>query len=207
MTEAQPEQVRSVIERIAAGLQARGGEGVGEVLSRLAEQDISDRQFRLPIPTRKPVVRLLEATLVSARQLDGKMADGLSKIAPHLQWLQSTNYSDTILGDGFSQNYAWCELVGASGFFAGNDFNLGFLLLGPNRHYLDHFHPAPELYWPLTAGSLWKKGDGPFLPRVQGEVIWHPSMVIHATITNEQPLLAAFVWTRDVSVGAKLCAT
>ncbi len=107
---------------------------------------------------------------------------------------------------GFSQNYAWCEVIGAEGFFRGDDFNLGFLLLGPNRHYLDHYHPAPELYWPLTGASKWKKGDGAFEIKEAGSIIWHPSMTVHATITEDKPLLAAFIWTRHATIGARLCA-
>jgi hypothetical protein len=128
-------------------------------------------------------------------------------LAPALHWEQSESYTDDILGAGFSDNYAWAELIGPKGFFAGNDYLIGVLLLGPHRHYLDHYHPAPELYWPLTEPSDWRKGDGqPFVTRKQGEVIWHPSLVTHATITHEKPLLAVYVWTRNVSVGARLCA-
>jgi hypothetical protein len=206
MTGLTADSVRHVIGRIADGLKARGGDGVDETLARLAEQDVSDAAFLAAKPASKPVDRYLAETLVAARVLDHRLADGLSVLAPHLQWLQSETYSDAILGEGFSQNYAWCELIGACGFFAGSDFNLGFLLLGPNRHYLDHYHPAPELYWPLTAPSEWKKGDSGFVARQQGEVIWHPSMVVHATITRDSPLLAAFAWTRHAQIGARLCA-
>jgi hypothetical protein len=61
------------------------------------------------------------------------------------------------------KNYAWCEIIGPEGFFKGSDF-----LLGPHRHYKDHFHLAPELCWLPTALSDWKKGDGAFIPRSSG---------------------------------------
>ena len=63
---------------------------------------------------------------------------------------------------GFSENYGWCEIIGPQGFFKGDDFLLGLLMLGPQRHYKDHYHPAPELYWPLTGPTEWKQGAGGF---------------------------------------------
>ncbi len=207
MTEVTAPDVRHVIGRIARGLMARGGDGVENVIQRLSEQPLRDPDFKAPEPALKPVVKHLEATFAAARTLDVELADALKVLAPALHWDQSPSYTDAILGAGFKDNYAWAELIGPKGFFAGNDYLMGVLLLGPHRHYLDHYHPAPELYWPLTAPSDWRKGDDqPFITRQQGEVIWHPSMVTHATITHEKPLLAVYVWTRNVSVGARLCA-
>jgi hypothetical protein len=121
-----------------------------------------------------------------------------------LCWLQSSSYTDEIMGEGFGENYAWAELIGPKGSIPGNDFALGILLLGPHRHYIDHYHPAPELYLPLISGSHWKKGESAFIERRQGEVIWHPSMMIHATKTFAEPLLAIYIWTRDIAMPAKL---
>jgi Dimethlysulfonioproprionate lyase len=169
---------------------------------RLAEQDLSTAQ---DVTTRsKPVVRHMPDLLQAVTAMFPEIASALAAIGSQLCWSQSSSYTDGILGEGFSDNYAWAELIGPAGIFPGDDFTLGFLLLGPNRHYIDHYHPAPELYLPLTAGSYWKKGDGDFIERRQGEVIWHPSMVIHATKTFAAPLIAAYVWTRDVATPAKL---
>ena len=207
MTEVTAPDVRHVIGRIARGLMARGGEGVENVIYRLSEQPLKDGDFKAPGPATKPVVKHLDATLAAARTLDAELSDALKVLAPALHWEQSASYTDALLGAGFSDNYAWAELIGPKGFFAGNDYLIGVLLLGPHRHYLDHHHPAPELYWPLTEPSDWRKGDDqPFVTRKQGDVIWHPSLVTHATITHEKPLLAVYVWTRNVSVGARLCA-
>ncbi len=195
---------QALIAAIHSGLKETGGEGVEETLTRLMEQQISGQTFRQPEPLQKAVCEYLPATLASAADVAPALSASLSVLAPQLRWLQSPSYTDAVLGEGFSQNYAWCEIIGPQGFFPGFDFLLGFLLLGPHRHYKDHFHPAPELYWPLTAHSDWKKGDGPFIPRAAGEVIWHPSMAIHATITYDKPLLAVFAWTNDTEIGARL---
>ena len=66
--------------------------------------------------------------------------------------------------------YAYAEIVGPSGFFAGDDFLLGLLLIGPGRVYLDHYHAAPELYWTLTGPSQWKNGRGGWTLRDAGSI-------------------------------------
>ncbi len=206
MTAIDPVLVRRVIGRFGRGLLARGGEGVDEVLFRLSEQDMTNPAFQVPVPETKPVVKYLAQTLSDLSAMDEVMAAALFEIAAGLHWEQSVSYTDALLGKGFAKNYAWCQLIGEHGFFRGSDYHLGLLLLGPKRHYSDHYHQAPELYWPLTPGSLWKKGGGDFMPRKQGEVIWHPSMTVHATKTEGKPLLAVYVWTKDTHMGARLSA-
>lgn len=198
--------LRWLIGAMARGIAARPAEGVEETLGRLAAQDLSETAFHPPVPQRKPVLRYLEHTIAEAMMVDTDVAAALAAVAENLRWIQADNYSDALLGEGFSDNYAWCELIGADGFFRGDDFNMGFLIMGPDRDYIDHYHPAPELYWPLTAPSDWRQGEGVFEAKPAGTIIWHPSMVIHATITREKPMLAAWAWTRDTATGPRLVA-
>jgi hypothetical protein len=198
-------QARDIITGLTTYVQVTGGEGTPEVLARLATQDLRASQH---VTARaQAVVRYLPDMLRNARVMFPSITAALGSIAGALHWSQSASYTDEILGDGFCENYAWAELIGPAGVFPGQDFLLGFLLLGPGRHYIDHYHPAPELYLPLTAGSFWKKGESSFAERRQGEVIWHPPMVIHATRTMATPLLAAYVWTRDTRTPAQLRLT
>lgn len=198
---------RWLIGAIARGLLQRGGEGVGEVLGRLAEQALDEAHFRDPQPHRLPVLRHLAECTARAMFVDTDIAAALAAIEEHLSWRQSPSYNDQLLGEGFMDNYGWCELVGSQGFFPGDDFRLGLLMLGPHRHYRDHYHPAPELYWPLTGPSDWKKGAGGYEIREAGEVIWHPSLRVHATRTGDAPLLATWAWTRETTVPARLFGT
>ena len=101
-------------------------------------------------------------------------------------------------------NYAYAELIGPDGFFAGDDFLLGLMILGPRLHYRDHYHPAPELYWLLTGPSEWRRGAGGYESRQPGATIWHTPFVVHATQTLDDPLLTVWAWTRDVAEAAKL---
>ncbi len=195
---------RWLISAIARGLRKRGDEGVEEVLARLAQQSLGEQHFNPLQPHRLPVMRFLPECTAQSILVDADVAAALAAIEEHLNWRQSASYNDAVLGEGFMDNYGWCELIGSEGFFPGDDFRLGFLMLGPHRHYSDHYHPAPELYWPLTGPSDWKKGAGGFETRQAGEVIWHPPLRVHATKTGNTPLLALWSWTREAGTPASL---
>ena len=195
------------LSALTAALRRAEGEeeGRAEVLRRLAEQDVSRQAFRAPQATRLAACRHLPDTVGAAIMVDSALAAAIAGLEDELEWRQTDGYSDAGLGQpGFMKNYAHAEIIGPNGCFAGKDFRLGLLLLGPGLHYRDHYHPAPELYWLLTGPSDWKRGAGGFATRQAGEMIWHRPLVVHATRTLDDPLLALWVWTRDTGERAKL---
>lgn len=198
------ENARWLVSAVTRGLAARTGEGVPDALARLSEQDTGPSAFQQPEPRSLPVLTYLPQCIGEAMLLDADLAAAIAAVEDELQWQQSPTYSDRILGAGFSANYGWAEIIGPHGFFRGDDFLLGLLMLGPNRHYPDHYHPAPELYWPLTSGSFWSRDGKGFEIKPQGATIWHPSLALHATVTDDMPLLAVWIWTRDTATPAKL---
>jgi hypothetical protein len=197
---------RAVITAIARGLAARlNAPGVNEVLARLEAQDLGPAAFTSPEARRLPACRHLPQAVGAALELDSNLAAHLAEVEDRLHWKQNPNYSDARMGQpGYMANYAYAELIGPSGFFAGEDFLLGLMVLGPHLHYLDHRHAAPELYWLLTGPSLWRRGSGDFVQHPAGETTWHDPFVVHATRTGDEPLLAVWAWTRDVSQPAEL---
>jgi Dimethlysulfonioproprionate lyase len=198
------ENARWLIGAIARGLHRRQGEGIACVLDRLSAQAIGASDFRVPESRTLPVLRHLPQAIGETMLLDADLAAAIVSVEEALQWRQSSSYSDAILGEGFSANYGWAEIIGPRGFFGGDDFLLGLLMLGPHRHYIDHYHPAPELYWPLTSPSRWRMGDGIFEAKPAGTVIWHPSMTMHAMKTEDAPLLAVWCWTEKTLTPARL---
>lgn len=198
------ENARWLIGAIARGLNRSGGEGVPEVLVRMAEQDLGVRAFRQPEPNSLPVLRHLPQAIGETILFDADIAAAIAALEDEFRWRQSGSYTNARLGEGFTENYGWCEIIGPHGFFAGDDFILGLLMLGPHRHYRDHYHPAPELYWPLTGGTEWRKGEAEFAVRPAGTAIWHPSMIHHATRTGDLPLLTVWSWTSDTGTPARL---
>jgi hypothetical protein len=204
LTDSVHDRTVQLIGAITSGLAGhRHAEGVGETLDRLAEHDRAGS--RAIMSRQLPACRLLPAILREVRAIDAGLAAATAGVADDLHWRQNPNYSDKAMGQpGYMERYAYAELIGSSGPIEGNDFLLGLMILGPHIHYLDHYHPAPELYWLLTGPSDWKSGAGGFVPRMAGETVWHPPFRVHATRTADAPLLAVWAWTRDVSESARL---
>ena len=198
---------RWLVGAVARGLHARGGPHVEEVLQRLAGQDMTRGDFVEPRPQNIAVTRHFAQAIAETMMLEPELAAAVASLDGHLKWLQSKSYTAEILGARFLDNYGWCEIIGPQGFFAGDDFLLGLLMLGPDSHYKDHYHPAPELYWPLTGPTEWRQGQGGFEVKQPGEIIWHAPNVRHATKTASQPLLAVWSWTRDTHTPARLAGT
>jgi len=197
----------TLVQAIAAGLMRRGGEGIEPSLARLAEQDFSADAYRRPEARRLDACSYLPEAVASTLSLDSTLAAALAGAEDALQWRQNPNYSDAAMGQpGYMERYAYAEIVGPDGPFPGNDFLLGLMILGPDLHYPDHVHPAPELYWLLTGPSHWRRGPEPFTQREAGDTLWHRPDEPHATRTGSEPLLAVWIWTRDVGERARLVA-
>jgi quercetin dioxygenase-like cupin family protein len=78
------------------------------------------------------------------------------------------------------------------------------LLLGPDAHYPLHAHPATEVYYTLTPGGEWWRGDGPWRTERPGTLIHHAPNVRHATRAGASPLLAIYLWSGELATHARL---
>lgn len=121
-------------------------------------------------------------------ELAGLLAGG----AQMLHWGQTYTAAD--FGQRFIDNYGWVELFGTRGHFRNDSIAAGFLILGPGVVYPDHHHVAEEIYIPLTGGAEWRMSDDAFQERSGGEIIHHASNVNHAMRTDDEPLLALYLW-------------
>lgn len=196
-----------LIRAIRSTLQANnaGEDGVDEALARLAVQDTSAAALTPPAPRRLPACRFLPDVVASTLLVAPDVAAALAAVEEDLHWAQNPNYSNEAMGQPYyMDNYAYAEIIGPNGAYAGDDFLLGLFLLGSGLSYPNHAHPAPELYWILSGMSDWRVRDEEFSPRDPGETIWHEPYVPHATNVGLQPMLAVYMWTKDVKQGALL---
>jgi hypothetical protein len=181
---------------------------VENVLNRLDEQHLEADAFSLPRAQTLPACSMLPDTVGAALAVASDVAAAIAAVEDDLHWQQNPSYSDAAMGrSGYMEGYAYAEVIGPNGFFPGSDFLLGFFLLGPNRLYREHYHPAPELYWMLTGPSKWKRGAGGWEEVAAGDIRCHAPFVIHATETSSVPLLCLWAWTSDVAVPARLVGT
>lgn len=151
-----------------------------------------DMPVRAATPRRLPCADQLEPALKAASAKTQGLLRDFAAHADDLAWGQT--YSAGDLGADFLENYGWVELFGTRGHFVHDMVAGGILVLGPHTHYLDHHHVAEELYLPLTSGTAWRKGDGPFGEQPADTLIHHPSNVNHAMRTGDAPLVAIYLW-------------
>jgi hypothetical protein len=202
--------VRWLLKSVTRGLETHCAQSpeVSSVLVRLAEQDLADSSFTPPQPRILPACSMLPDVVGAALPVASDVAAAIAALEDDLHWQQNPTYSDVAMGRiGYMEGYAYAEIIGPNGFFRGNDFLLGFLLLGPKRVYREHYHAAPELYWMLTGPSRWKRGAGGWEELQAGDIRWHQPFVVHATETSHVPLLCLWAWTRDVAAPARLVAS
>ena len=143
-------------------------------------------------PAPLPCLRHLDRACAIAPEEGSRIVRLLAENRNAFHW--GRTYAETDFGRHFIDNYGWLELFGTRGHFVDNDMAGGFLILGPYVHYPDHHHVAEEVYIPLTGGTAWRKGDGPYVERPAGVPIHHPSDLNHAMKTGEEPLLALYLW-------------
>lgn len=204
------DNVRWLLKSLARGLEKSQAETpeAAEVLARLAAQDLAPARFSPPRPRTLPACAMLPDAVGAALAVASDVAAAIAAIEDDLHWQQNPAYSDAAMGrSGYMEGYAYAEIIGPKGFFPGNDFLMGFLLLGPRRLYREHYHAAPELYWMLTGPSKWKRGAGSWEELAAGAMRWHRPFVVHATETSNVPLLCLWAWTSDVGEPARLVGT
>lgn len=95
----------------------------------------------------------------------------------------------------FSRNYTGCCVIGRGGLLPCDKVAAGFSLQGRDTYYPSHAHQAEESYWIVGGNGDWKVGIDPWFPVEAGDSIYHPTGVRHAMQTNDQPLLAIWMWT------------
>lgn len=119
---------------------------------------------------------------------------------PAHAWRRNPGYS----GTEFVDRYAYTELVGPAGRMSARDAAFGLLALAPGTVYPMHEHPAVETYVVLMGAAEWRAGAQPWTVRLPGTLVHHPSGVGHAMRTGDHPLLAAYLWSGEISTRARL---
>ncbi|WIX76646.1 dimethylsulfonioproprionate lyase family protein [Amycolatopsis carbonis] len=152
-----------------------------------------------------PALRHLPKALRIARTDD---ATGLAQALTSARWTQTNTYVRNPPNERFLRGYAHCTLLGpATALPVAIDpaglVTLGVLLLGPHLHYPPHWHPADEVYLPLTT-ARWSTDQSPYKAREPGTILHHTPTQSHAIHTDAVPLLALYLWRGDLHTPARL---
>ncbi len=134
----------------------------------------------------------------------GALMTPIAALTKVLRWVQNPNYVANPPDPGFLANYGYAVLAGPGGLVETDRLALGVLLLGPDTHYPSHRHPAIELYIVAAGRAEWRQGDEAWRIEPPESVIRHESMMLHATRTRAEPLLAVYVWQGDLKTHARI---
>lgn len=144
------------------------------------------------VPSALPVLRWLPHIAADAADFGSDLIGALCRAAPALAWRQS--YTAAEAGATFLRNYGWTELLGPRGSAHSMKIACGALLLGPHTFYPTHRHEAEEIYVPLSGTADWRQGDAVWRPCAPGTLVHHRSEEPHAMRTENEPLLALYLW-------------
>ena len=153
-----------------------------------------------------PILAQLPAALGVARDAVPDLADPLEAMLPALNWTQNPNYRRHPPSVDFLGRYGYAQFAGPSNIptlAASGELALGVLLLAPGTVYPAHAHPAEEVYLPL-APARWQRGEEGWRDRRAGDLVHHPSGMVHATQAGEAPLLALYLWLGDLETAARI---
>jgi len=133
------------------------------------------------------------------RAAKGEGADighAIAGLAEALSWTYS--YPTNLRDRDLSSKVAFAQIAGRSGLRTDTDIHVGLTLIAPHVVYPAHRHPAVELYLVVSGTALWQCGEIEPATRAPGSIILHPSNVVHAMTTFEEPLLAVWTWRGDL---------
>lgn len=195
--------LRRLVGEIDAYLARLDGapEGIADVRRGIAAKG----SFRV-VDGRAPVCGFLNEAIELARsQGNAALADAIDEAGPHLPWVTYDSYPRELIGERFPKAHAFVSLIGKGAPFEAEDYDLGLFLIEPRTLYRDHRHLAPELYAPITGPHRWRFGiDDPWKELAANVPVWNKPQRVHATLVGEQPFLAIFGWTRDVTAPASV---
>ena len=94
---------------------------------------------------------------------------------------------------------AHVELLGPDGLVHSNKVRIGLYGMLPHSEYGIRTHPAEEIYIMLAGNCLWKRGAQAYQLAGVGERSYHPSMLPHATATEQSAFMSVYLWAGDLS--------
>jgi hypothetical protein len=198
---------------------------VAQVRRRLVEGGFSDQADLLAAlgpddvvapasdPADLAVLRHLERALPVNRPAGAGMdalVGALSALAPHLRWTQTASYVRDPPSAAFLDRYAHATLAGPpdgrpSSRDVAGQAAVGVVMLGPAVEYPPHRHPAEEIYLPLGPAGWVHDHHRDYRTEPAGCLLHHTPWQAHGMLTGDQPLLALYVWTGDVTTASVFC--
>ncbi|MDD9911092.1 MAG: dimethylsulfonioproprionate lyase family protein [Ahrensia sp.] len=159
-----------------------------EALLEHADHAFSDPELAAPLP--KSIADVMS-------EPDAHSCCDLLASAP-LPWAPPlvTNNRDYV---ALSANKALVELIGPEGLVTNHTIRMGVYGIIPGVEYGVRTHPAEELFVMIAGRADWLTGEGAYAEHCIGARLHHPSMLPHATRTQDRAFMSIYIWTGEVS--------
>ena len=155
---------------------------------RRAKTEISPPQDPTSLPT--PFLEVMK------RDSAHPVCHLISQLAFH--WAPPNTSSNPLYRE-HSHFKAHVELLGPTGLVASSRIRLGLYGMLPHSEYGLRTHPAEETYVMLAGSAFWKLADATYQQRVVGQRSYHPSMMPHATRTQDDAFMSIYIWDGDIA--------
>jgi len=155
---------------------------------------------RMFTPQSLPVLDYLPRLAATAAGSYRPVLDRLIEAQAGLYFGQT--YSESDFGAEFLHQYGWIKLLGPDAYWHSDQLSSGFLILGDDNIYPQHWHEAEELYLPISGDAEWYQQDQGWQRKPAGSLIHHASGVKHGTRTTGEPMIALYLW-RDGNLTQK----
>lgn len=190
MTQPVPHPLSSLMMFLAGLYASEGRAGSRETASALIEAATTP----VPLPLQAAPRLAVDALAIDPHP-------GREVIAAALPFLVWTDASGALPGlkPDWAAGMLVNELLGPTGQFHHPELRVGLYVQKAGFHYGLRTHPAEETYILLGGRSCWATGQDAPVPRRTGEILHHPSMIPHQTLTREAPVIATWRWSGDVA--------
>ena len=91
-----------------------------------------------------------------------------------------------------------CELVGPDGMYFNKDVRVGLLLQKKNIVYGPRQHKAEETFFIFEGEAEWWNEKTSNKTAGSGTYIFHPSNILHTSITKNKSILTAWRWSGEI---------
>ena len=143
-----------------------------------------------PTPLANPCLEVME------RDTALPVCDLIARLP--FQWAPPKTSSDPLYEE-HSHFKAHVELLGPTGLVASSKVRIGLYGMLPHCEYGLRTHPAEETYIMLAGSAFWKVADAPYQRLFAGQRSHHPSMVRHATKTQDDAFMSIYIWDGDIA--------
>lgn len=165
-----------------------GQEAAGAIRNVLANPDPRDLNPAQPLPG------LTQAALAQSRHA---AASAVLAAEPMLSW-HASGQADGRIRHEISSRIVTTELIGRHAMYFHPTVRVGLFAQSAHTDYVTRRHLAEETFVMLGGQGFWQAGDLAPRLKITGDVIHHPSMTPHASVTTDYPFLAAWRWTGEI---------